>query len=768
MAIGPESEGPKGLASADILDAHLWRLVEDLHVGVLVQGPRAEVLYANPRAADLMGIPIGILVGRTSLEATGLAVREDGTPFPGSDHPGPRVLATGRSVRDLVMGWKRPDSRDRVWLLVSATPLARSDGQVSRVLCTFTDITAQRVAEQEVRTSEERYRLLVERAQDIIYRTDRTGFFTYVNPVAGRVMGWPVEELIGKHFLELIREDHRSRVEERLKAQYRGRTAVSYDEFVVVTRTGQEIWIGQYVQFLGDPEPRGFQAVARDITARRQAEAALERARQAAMAEATLKSDLVISMTERLREPLHRASGAARLLSDTRLDTTQKDLLDEVRRATRELMAVSEDVSELSRLESGRMAFERADVAPRSIVEMAVQQGREAARGKSLEVTAEVDEDVPAILRGDASRVRRALDALVSNAVRYTRAGAVTVRASVALISDGEVSVRFEVADTGPGLPKDAEDRLVDPRAHPGTGAPARRGLGLVLCKSLVEGMRGELRWRSAPGRGSTFSIVLPLARAAAPAPPRPPANLGRVLVVEDNPINQKVARAMLQSLGYEVEMAVNGLEAVQACDVTRYDAILMDCHMPELDGFKATAFIRQREAGARRTPIIAVTAAIHAEDRAHCLAAGMDDYLSKPVMLETLAATLRRWIAPAPQTGEGDGGLAIGDPLRTAEAEVGSRVFAEVIGLFLDTMPRTFGEMRAAVAQDDAAGLRALAQGVKGASAQIGARGMADLCAQILARAGQRDFVGAASLVAELEADFASIRAGLAGRRRD
>ena len=254
--------------------------LNDLQVGVLVQGARSEVLYANPAALELLDVRSDEILGRTSIDGGGLTIHEDGSSFPGTDHPGPRALATGRPVRNVVMGFLRPRTRDRVWLLVNADPRPVGGG-VMHVVLTLTDISVQKRLEERLRESESRYRQLVERAQDIIYRTDTEGFFTYVNPMGARVMNYLPEELVGKHFLELIREDHRTRVESRLIAQYRGRTATSHDLFAATTKDGREVWIEQNVQLLCENDRvLGFQAVARDVTERRRAEEALEQERQ--------------------------------------------------------------------------------------------------------------------------------------------------------------------------------------------------------------------------------------------------------------------------------------------------------------------------------------------------------------------------------------------------------------------------------------------------------------------------------------------------------
>jgi CheY-like chemotaxis protein/HPt (histidine-containing phosphotransfer) domain-containing protein len=336
------------------------------------------------------------------------------------------------------------------------------------------------------------------------------------------------------------------------------------------------------------------------------------------------------------------------------------------------------------------------------------------------------------------------------------------VRVSLARTTSAEATLRFEVTDTGPGIPRDAQARLFEPFTQ-SDGSSARRhggaGLGLAICRRLAEGMRGELGWRTTAGRGSTFWLVVPLARAA-PAGAEPgSAPLGRVLVVEDNRINQRVAVAMLETLGYAADTVENGLEALEACEKTRYDAILMDCQMPEMDGFRATAFLREREGSSRHTPIIAVTASVRAQDREQCLSAGMDDHLAKPVALETLADTLRRWISPREGTAAPRRELSPEHPLRVLEAQTGPRVYAEVLEVFLQSTPRRLEEMHEAVERGDAAALRALTHSVKGAAAQLGLQAMADLCGQVEVLAEEPSLTGAQRALASLDRDYRAVR---------
>ena len=890
----PELQAPRARPVRAVeLDAAARQLFDAMHVGVVVQGPAAEVLYCNRRARDLLGLDESQILGRTSLDAVDVAFREDGTPILGSEHPAPQVIATRRPVRDAVMRWQKPGDGGRVWLLVNAEPEIGSDGTVDRVVVTLSDVTPLHSAAARLRDSEGRYRQLVENAQDIIYRTDKWGFFTYVNPIATRVTGWPADRIIGRHFLELIREDHRGRVETHLKAQYRDRVGSSYDEFVAVTRGGDEIWIGQNVQLLTEGSAVvGFQAVARDITRRKQAEEAVERerrqlrdvvahapvamaildgegtllahseewvslwklgpvslparrhadampaafgealargrkgpvvsaedqlverpdgsavyvrwavhpwrgpagdvagvvavaqdidvlvrGRQAAQETSRVKSEFLANVSHELRTPLNGVLGMARLLIDTPLDATQKEYAEIIRRSGRDLLGVVDAILDFARAEAGRLEIEEGDVEPRAIVEDALAAVGPDAAAKGLHVTSLVAEEVPRRLRGDGARLRQVLGHLLDNAVKFTSAGTVVLRAGVVRGSADAALLRFEVADTGIGIDAATQARLFQPFVQ-ADGSATRRyrgaGLGLALARRIVTAMGGQIGVRSSPGQGSTFSFTVRLYTAAGrPLPADTDVRRGlRVLVVEDNSVNQKVAVAMIESLGYAAEAVGNGLEAVEACSRQTYDAILMDCQMPHMDGFKATAFIREREGLAHHTPIVALTASVTAEDRQRCLSAGMDDYLSKPVPREALATALRKWIPaagtpPPVEHAATPSSLPASHPLRVLEAHAGPRALGEVIDVFLQTIPRRLDDLRQAHLRGDSDAIRAVSHSLKGASAQIGARGMADICVQVESAVRNGDVSSLAELLTALEADFAIVSASLREERR-
>jgi signal transduction histidine kinase/ActR/RegA family two-component response regulator len=359
------------------------------------------------------------------------------------------------------------------------------------------------------------------------------------------------------------------------------------------------------------------------------------------------KAELLAQMSHEIRTPLHGVVGTLDLLNGTTLTERQREYAQMARTASLSLLDVLNSILDFSKSEAGKMKLEAVDFPLRPRLEAALGPLRLAARAKGLEFAINWDPQLNTHYVGDPLRLAQVLTNLTSNAIKFTRAGVVGVRAQLQERQAGADRVTFTVRDTGAGIPEDVQVRLFEPFEQAGTSTSRQyggSGLGLAICKQLVELMGGQLSLASVVGKGSSFSFTVALPAAASrplveelPRPIAPQPGV-RVLVAEDNAVSRKVVVALLERLGHQVDTVTNGEEAVTAAATGSYALVLMDCQMPVLDGLAAAEQIR---AAGVNSPIIALTASAAQEDRARALAAGMDDYLAKPYSADQLANLL-------------------------------------------------------------------------------------------------------------------------------
>ena len=369
------------------------------------------------------------------------------------------------------------------------------------------------------------------------------------------------------------------------------------------------------------------------------------------------KSQFLANMSHEIRTPMNGVLGMADLLSRTPLDGRQQQLVTTINQSGRTLLAIINDILDLSRIEAGKLSLDAQEFDAADCVRGAVGLLAGDAERKGLALELEPPIGLPPAMVGDAGRLRQILVNLVGNAVKFTAAGSVVVRVEYRGVRDGRHRMALVVRDTGIGMTAATRELIFEPFEQ-GDNSISRRfggtGLGLSITRSLVELMGGSIAIDSEPARGTTVSVELGFdvstradarqAEAPVAAGEGEPLAL-RVLVAEDNPVNQEVARAYLEELGCSVRVVEDGRAALEALACGAFDLVLMDCQMPEMDGLTATRRLRaiEREGSTRRTPIVAVTASAFASDRADCLAAGMDDFLSKPFGASQLAEVLAR-----------------------------------------------------------------------------------------------------------------------------
>ena len=482
--------------------------------------------------------------------------------------------------------------------------------------------------------------------------------------------------------------------------------------------------------------------------------ASLRQARRDAETASDAKSVFLANMSHEIRTPFHGLMGMLSLLRETGLNPKQIDYLRTATESADHLLAILNDILDMSQLESGRMTLTPAPVDLRSMLRDVEALMRPQANAKHLALHLDTDPAVPEAVMADPTRVKQVVFNLLSNAIKFSDRGAVVLDLRQREGPNGVPELEFVVSDTGIGMDEATLASLFH-RFMQGDSSRSRRhggtGLGLEISRNLARLMGGDITARSKPGEGSTFSFRMPLHPVAEPAPPAraaggervAPHRPLRVLVAEDHPVNRQYMAALLESMGHEAHFTANGQEAVDAVQHRRgappFDVVLMDLHMPVLDGVGATRAIRALpDRSAATVPIVALTADAFSETRDRCLVAGMNDFLTKPVSPQKLSASLRRLFGPqaaepAPEPARHTPPVPGGAPALLDDAAIASALqamprerLAAMIHAFLDQGPQTAQRLRAAVRDAQPLELRVNAHAARGAALNLGLAALA------------------------------------------
>lgn len=690
-------------------------------------------------------------------------------------HPDDRPIAE-RAIGEIFSGNRGPDERSVVrvadgqggWrFLETSGQNLLDDPFVKGVVLTSRDITEQMHAMNSALASSAQLSALVGSLHDAIVLMNPSGDrVLYSNAGFADMIGLSLPALYEADRSELLAAFRRTLVDAdgwrtQTTAEFTSRRPHRRFEVRTLDRRFYE---RDYLPVENDGTLYGHLWVFHDVTQRKQTEESLADALDAAVHASEVKSSFVAAVGHEIRTPMHAILGLLELLADTPLGDEQRALLSTVQNSAVVLRAMLDDLLDFSKIEAGHLEIsnERFDVL--TTVEQAVAMLRPAAAARGLFLTYHAERDVPAAAIGDAVRLRQIVVNLVDNAVKYTEQGSVTV--SIERCPGGterSVPLRIVVRDTGVGIPPEAIDSLFQPFVQVAEGRrPDTRGtgLGLAISQRLAELMGGSITVESTPGAGSTFVLTVslgvagPLVIAATSSPRARATRRARVLVVEDDSVNQTLARRQLQRLGHEAIVVGSGEDAVAMAARGELDVVLMDRRLPGIDGLEATRRIRTREdrENGRRLPIIAMTASAFADDERACIAAGTDGYLAKPVSLRALQSAIDRVIDSA-----GDRARFVEPPKRPSQADTtidtaalatlvdemeSVAVVVNVVASFVDTLPSRRDAILDAATRRDAAALADAAHALAGAALVIGAPALAGWCRAVEITAADTDVV--------------------------
>jgi PAS domain S-box-containing protein len=638
--------------------------IEQIPVTVMITDRNGNIEYVNPNFSKVTGYRVDEVVGRNaSLVASGFH-----TPAFFRELWG--TILAGKGWRGELRNKRK--NGELYWESAAISPVPGRDGSIRHFVAVMEDITERKWAQEALSRSEERTRLLLESTAEAIFGVDLYGDCSFANPACARLLGYQrPDQLLGKNMHRLM---HHSRADGSpypeedcpMRRVLQGEQGGHFDQEVFWREDGTsfsvEYWA--YPQ-LCEGELVGAVMTFFDISERRRAEEELRHATAAAHAATRAKSQFLANMSHEIRTPINAAIGMLYLLQQTELSAVQKNYLDKAKSASNMLLRVINDILDFSKIEAGKLDLEQAPFSLAAVLGDLHAVASATLLDKPVELGLRCDPQVSDLLVGDSLRLGQVLLNLTCNAIKFTERGRVDLEVDLLRECDGEESLRFTVTDTGIGISPDQQENLFRAFSQADTSTTRRyggTGLGLTISAQLVDLMGGVLRVASEPGQGSSFSFTVSFLRATdeeqrlalaqgarGAAAERLESIAGlRILLVEDNPINQEVARELLERHGALVTQAGDGAQALALLDLPGppIHAVLMDVHMPVMDGLEATRRIRQHPVHAS-LPVIAMTASALNLEGGQCREAGMDDRVNKPINMAELVATLRRCVDP-------------------------------------------------------------------------------------------------------------------------
>ncbi|MDD8017838.1 MAG: response regulator [Bacteroidota bacterium] len=577
-------------------EKQFFNFLEAVPAGIYVLTADGKPYYANEEAKKILGQGIEPTASAENISEIYRAyIQSTDTMYPPEKLPIVRALSGERSTVSDVEIWREDKI---VPLLVTGAPIHDGEGKLRYAMAAFIDISEQKRAEQQLMDSEERYRQIIEYATDIIYRTDRNGNLTYLNPVGLKMFGYTEQEAVGMNYVDIVQAHDKETVKRFYLRQAVSKKLQTYYEFTAVSHDGQKIILGQNVRLLmrGNTVD-GFLVVARDITEKKHDETALRKAKETAETATIAKSQFLATMSHEIRTPMNGVIGMTDLLMQTSLTPEQREYTDIIRTSGETLLTLINDILDFSKIESGKLDLEERPIEVQSLIEDSFDLVARRAVEKNIDLLYLIDPSVPPFIIGDPTRLRQILLNLVNNAIKFTEKGEVFVSVNELRRTGTVTHLQFAVKDSGIGIAADKLHGLFQMFSQIDASTTRKfggTGLGLAISKRLSELMGGKVWVESELGKGSTFYFTIIVATVdTKDAPPRkyvrgkiPELQGKRVLLVDDNKTNLNILSIQCTNWGMVPRATTSHHEALSWLKANDpFDVAILDFHMPEMDG---------------------------------------------------------------------------------------------------------------------------------------------------------------------------------------
>jgi PAS domain S-box-containing protein len=763
----------------------LRHLIENFSSGIYIHAA-FKPIYANQTLLDMLGYttPDEFL----ALDSTELLLAEEERERIWGYH---QARLRGEPAPVSYDFWALKQSGEK--LFVNNRSFTVDWDGVPAVCTTLFDLTDQQEIEKSLAEQQHLMSSLLRTTQEGFWFINLDGLTTDVNPAMCEILGRPREELLGKTIYDFVDDDNRKTFVEQLELRKQG--SVGAYEISLQRADGQNIsCLNNATPLFGlDGERCGSVGMWTDITEIKEVHRQLEEETERAQSANVAKSEFLAIASHELRTPMNGVLGMAGLLLRSTMPEEQKRRVEVIKQSGEALLGLLNEILDISKIESGQFEIEEIDFSLRDMIQRLQALLKSPARQKGLNFECDIDENVPDILFADRTRIRQILLNLVGNAIKFTESGSVGISVSSEYHEGDTPVIRFEISDSGVGIDVSEQEKIFEKFTQADSSTTRNyggTGLGLAICRELVELLGGSIGVDSVYGEGSYFWFTVPCAignlESVATFDDRVRINRAntledlsfKILLAEDNPVNQEIAVSVLVDAGHEVDVVENGREALTAVVDGNYDVVLMDVHMPEMDGIEATKAIRALDDDKKDIPIIALTANAMVGDRERYLASGMNDYISKPFdpdrLLSSLVTSVHGIdINPArqiettdtsqPPVNEVSGAVSvldykIIDPIKLGKPDLWRRL----VDIYLRNSPDNLETIEQAIVNKDFSAVEMAAHTLKSSSANLGALPLSDLCqkAEIAARETAIDDVQ--RLFLEMRTEFQNVSSAL------